>query len=770
MTIWIDPEPVDVPDGVLHAAGSQMLVAQTLVRRGIRTAEAARAFLDPAAYTPASPLDLPDLDLAVERIRRAIDRGETVAVWGDFDADGQTATALLLEALRAAGAEAIFHVPGRSEGHGVHHPGVQHLVQRGARLIVTVDTGVTAHRALAYAVELGADTIVTDHHVPGEALPDAALAVINPHRLPADHALAHLTGVGVAHALASVLAPAAARAALDLVALGTVADVGLLQADNRYLVQRGLQALRDTARPGLLALYQAAGLAPGGLAEDHVGFVLGPRLNALGRLADASAGVELLTTGDELRARILATEMEGLNARRQWLTKQVADAALAQIQRNPALLHDYHVLLLSHPAWPPGILGIVAGRLAERFGKPAVLVATPAGQIARGSGRSVAGVDLVAGLQACAGLLEEFGGHPGAAGLSVEAERLATLRGALSRALAPQVAAAPERALQIDATVDIPDLTLDLVAATARLAPFGRGNPALTLAVRDVRVLSDVPIGRTEEHRRVTIEDAHDHALTVFWWQGAGWLVPRGRFDLAVTVRTSDYRGLPELQVEWVDAWTAEAGASAAAVEIPAGPAFQVHDYRVHPQPLAMLRALAPGQDGSERVLVWAEGNVPEGIVTHTRRELVPAARLALWTLPPGPRELAAALEQVAPEQVFLFAADAGLDEAGAFLARLGGMVRYVLRAKDGVLDPEAAAAHLGHRVATVEAGIAWLAAGGQVGVIGCEESICHLAHGTGSPVPTAVDEARRRLEALLAETAAYRAYLRTAPAASLAR
>ena len=766
MTVWIDPEPVDVPDGVLQAAGGQLLVAQTLVRRGIRTAEAARAFLDPAAYTPASPLDLPDLDRAVERIRAAIDRGETVGVWGDFDADGQTATALLLETLRAAGGEAIFHVPGRDEGHGVHRAGVQHMVQRGARLIVTVDTGVTAHRALAYAVELGADTIVTDHHVPGRELPAAALAVVNPHRLVPGHPLAHLTGVGVAYALAAALAPGAAEAALDLVALGTVADVGMLLDDNRYLVQRGLQALRETRRPGLLALYQAAGLAAGGIAEDHVGFVLGPRLNALGRLADASAGIELLTTADELRARILATELEGLNARRQLLTKQVTDAALAQLRRDPSLLRDHHAVMLAHPAWPAGVLGIVAGRLAERFDKPAVLVATPAGRIARGSGRSVPGVDLVAGLQACAGLREGFGGHPGAAGFSIEAERLPTLRGALSRALAAQVAAAPERTLQIDAYVDIPEITLDLVAGTSRLAPFGRGNPPLTLAVRDVRVLSDVPIGRTEEHRRVTIEDAQDRTLTVFWWQGADWPVPRDRFDLAVTVRSSDYRGLPELQVEWIEA----RGKVAAAIEMEPGPAFQVHDYRAHPQPGSMLRALAVGEEGSGRVLVWAEGSTPEGVVTHTRRELVPSGRLALWTLPPGPRELAAALAQVEPEEVLLFGVDAGLEEAGDFLARLGGMVRYTLRARDGLLDVEAAAAHLGHRVATVEAGIDWLAAEGQVRVIERQDGTWRLGRGAGQAMPTAAGEARRRLDALLAETAAYRAYLRGAPAASLAR
>jgi single-stranded-DNA-specific exonuclease len=707
---------------------------------------------------------LPDMDRAITRLRQAIQDRERIAVWGDFDADGQTSTALLLESLGALGGDVIFHVPGRNEGHGVHQRGLEQLVAQGARLIVTCDTGVTAVAAVAHANRLGAEVIVTDHHVLGERLPPA-VAAINPHRLPGGHPLRPLVGVGVAYQLARALNPTVADRALDLVALGTVADVGELTGDNRYLVQRGLQALRDTGRPGLLAVYQAADLRPEGLSEEHIGFVLGPRLNALGRLDDAAKGVELLTTDDTIRARTLATEVEGLNARRQWLTKQVTDAALAQVEREPSLLSDYHALVLSHPTWPGGVVGIVAGRLAERFGKPVVLISAPPGQIARASGRSIPGVDLIAAIADCAALLEGYGGHPAAAGFGIEPERIAELRGALSRAVAARVETIPEPMLAIDAYVELPDLTLDLVAETNRLAPFGRGNPPLILAVRDLRVLSEATIGRTAEHRRLTVEDDEDRTQTVFWWQGADWPLPEGRFDLALTVRASDYQGLAEIQVEWIDARKREPQA----VEVRPRRAVEVRDYRiVSVSQRDLAEAVLQGLLAEGDVQVWAEGSAPAGIEARHRRQLAPGRRLVVWTLPPGPRELQAALDTAAPEEIIWFAHDPGLDTAGTFLKRLAGLVKHALQAKGGLIDLELAAAALAHRTATVQAGLEWLAAQGQIAIAGREDDHWHLAPGTARPDSQAAQTARTRLDALLAETAAYRSYLRTAPSTTL--
>jgi single-stranded-DNA-specific exonuclease len=759
MTRWRNAPAVQVPAALRDAVGGHPLIAETLIRRGVETVAAARAFFEPSRYEPAPADDLPDLTRAVERLRQAIATGEPLAVWGDFDADGQTSTALLLETLWGLGAKAMFRVPTRHEGHGLHRLGLQHLVEAGARLILTCDTGVTAHAEAAYLAQRGADLIITDHHVPTEHLPPA-VAVVNPHRLAAGHPLAALTGVGVAYQLARGLDPDLAERALDLTALGTVADVGTLVDDNRYLVQRGLEALRATRRPGLRALYDTAGLRPDGLTEEHLAFVLGPRLNALGRLADASDGVDLLTTGDELRARTLATELEGLNARRQFLTRQVTDAALAQVESQPALLREQQALVLSHPTWPGGVLGIVAGRLAERFGKPTVLITAPENELARGSGRSVPGVDLIAALRACAPLLQRFGGHAAAAGFSIDAERIPELRAALSRAITEQVETIPEQELVVDDYVELPVLSLELVADINRLAPFGRGNPPLTLAVRDLKVVGEAPIGRMEEHRRVTVEDAQERRQTVFWWQGADRALPEGPFDLALSPRASDYRGMPELQLEWIDA---REHAPAPTV-VRRAPAIDVRDYRQEPEPRSLLRGLAADAD----VEIWAEGTAPEGVESRTRSELGPSPRLVLWTLPPGRREYRVAIDRVQPRELIVFGRDAGLDGAVPFLEGLAGLVAFALNRREGWLDLAAVAARLGHRPLTVEAGLAWLEAGGQLRALERGDDAWRLARGAGQAEPEAVDEARLRLDALLAETAAYRNYLRTAPVEAL--
>lgn len=759
MANWLDPQPIDIASSLRDAVGGHPLVAETMARRGVLTSEEARAFLHPAAYSPASPADLPDLAEAVEHLRRAIRRRQRIAIWGDFDADGQTATALLVDTLSALSADVEFYIPSRHEGHGLHVPSLERLIADSVRLILTCDTGVTAHAAVARARELGAEVIITDHHTPGETLP-LALATINPHRLRERHPLRPLAGVGVAYQLASGLDPELGERALDLVALGTVADVATLAGDNRYLVQRGLDALRHTQRAGLKAVYQAASLSPEGLTEEHIGFVLGPRLNALGRLADASRGVELLTTDDRLQARTWATEIEGLNARRKWLTKQVTDAALAQIEKDPTLLADYQALVLSHPTWPGGVIGIVAGRLAERFGKPVALITTPNDDLARGSARSSPGVNLIAALTDCASLFAGFGGHSGAAGFSMRPDLIPRLRSALSRAVSAQTGAVLVPALEIDAYVELTDLTLDLVAEIDRLAPFGPGNPPLVFAVRDLRVVSHAIIGRGGEHSRIAVEDDQERRQTVFWWQGADRPLPQGRFDLAFTLRASDYRGVEEVQIEWLDARQREP--SVAAVQ--QASTLAVVDYRTVQNPEANLRSLFE----KESVQIWAEAHELLGLETRNRLDLVPSAKLAVWTLPPGFRELKEALERVQPTEVLYFSHDPGLDNSEVLLQRLAGMAKYALQARGGEMALQAVAAATAQRVAAIQAGLEWLEATGQIRIVEKPPERWQISSGPRRVDPLAAEDCMVKLGALLAETAAYRAYLRQAPISAL--
>ena len=778
MKEWLDPQPIEVTEELQTAIGGHPLVAQTLARRGFTEVEPARAFLDPDCYRPAPPTDLPDVTRAAERLEKAIQQGETICVWGDFDADGQTATTILVSTLRDLAvrqdspqrAVVQYHIPHRRrESHGVNLPVLKRLIAEGVRLVLTCDTGVTGHEPITYAQAQGVDVIITDHHDLPPSLPDAH-AVVNPKMLPDAHPLRELPGVGVAYKLAQALYDRAGRPEdaaqyLDLVALGIVTDVAVQTRDTRYLLQRGLEALRRTERLGLQVMMESAELNPDWLTEEHIGFVLGPRLNSLGRLADANVAVEFLTTDDLARTRILATEMEGLNARRRLLCDQVAQAAEAQIERDPSLL-EYGALVLSHPSWPPGVVGIVASRLAKRYGQPAILIAIPPGELGRGSARSIPGCNISAAIAAHGEMLDRFGGHPMAAGLTIDPERIPEFRRALSRTVLEMLGQVEEKAtLQIDGILPLADLSLDLVEELDRLAPFGPGNPPLTLVSRGLSLTGHATVGRSGEHLQLIVEDEGGTAQKVIWWQGAGSPLPQGRFDLAYVVRARDYRGQRDVQVEWVDARPIEA----VAVPLhPEPPAVEVVDHRQEPNPRRLLEHLQAQED----VQVWSEAGARAEVAGQDRYELSPSKGLVVWTTPPGPGELQAVLEKVAPETVYLFGIDPGMDHLKKFLERLAGLTKHALSSKQGWVNISTLATATAQREPTVRAGLAWLVARGDLAVLGEESDVgarlvhTHLvrAHEVrlAAGNQTASDDLSRvtaQLRALLEETAAYRAH-----------
>jgi len=755
---WLEPQPVDVPAELQAAVGGHALVAQALVSRGLLTPQAALAFLDPEHYEPSPPLELPDMGLAVERLQAAMARGERILVWGDFDVDGLTATALLVEALRELGGLVEWYIPDRrTESHGVHWRSLQPFLGRGVRVLLTCDTGISAHEPIALARHMGLDVLITDHHALPPTLPKAQ-AIINPNRLPQDHPLHDLSGVGVAFKLAQALG--VTERGLDLVALGLVADVVPQRGDVRYLLQRGLQALRCGARVGLQALLEVAEISPATLDEDHISYALAPRLNALGRLAKASTGVELFLTQDLVRARTIAAEMEALNVRRRFLSRQVTAAAQGQVERDRSLLSS-PVLVLAHPNWPGGVLGIGASRLVERYYRPVVLIATPPGEAARGSARSVPGVDIRAALAAHHDLLGSYGGHPMAAGFSIAAERIPELRSALTQTVAKLVGEVPpEPELAVEAYFSLPELTLDLLDEISRLSPFGAGNPPLYLATRRVRVTEKRTIGRTGEHRRLELQDEEGNTQQALWWHSADLPVPEGVFDLAYVLRASDFRGERRLQLQWVDARLVERPV----VEVEAPLAVpNVADYRAALDPLAALQALWE----ESAMQLWAEAAAVTGFAARGRDELQPGSALVVWTIPPGPRVLEQALDRVKPEQVYLFAIDPELDAMDAFLRRLTGLVKHALSAYDGRLEWEALAAAVAHRVCTVQAGVRWLMARGLASPLE-ERDDAIIVEGGGVRDEGAERITRREVEELLRETAAYRAHFCQADAKRL--
>ncbi len=752
---WIEPQPVTVPDALQEAVGGHPIVARTLARRGVRTVAEARAFLDPDAYTPAPPAALPGLERAVERIIAALRDGERLAVWGDFDVDGQTATTLLVDALRDLsrdlGGDVVYHIPVRAEeSHGVTIPHLEQLLDEGPTLLLTCDTGVRAHAAVDYANARGVDVVITDHHeLPAGSLP-AALAVINPHRLPADHPLGTLPGVAVAYKLAQALYARVGRPAdvtrhLDLVALGIVADVATQTGDARYLLQRGMAALRETQRLGLKELARVARISLAQLNTEHIGFGLGPRLNAIGRLGDANLIVDFLTTTDLAQARIIASRLEQLNQQRRRLCDQVEAEA--------PLLLEHAALVVAGRDWHPGVIGIVASRLVERYHRPTVLLSVDEEtQRARGSARSVEGVNIIEAITTQADLLEGFGGHAMAAGMALPFDRVPAFRRGLSEAVRAQVGEAPPPpTLQLADYLPLEALTLELVDELERLAPFGEGNPLPVLATRDVRVRHHRTLGRDKKHLKVMVGDADETVRPVLWWRAQAEELPEGVFDLAYTVRANVFRGERGLQITWIDARRAPEPEIEEVERPPARVRPTVRDYRREPSPRTLLIPLQEQAD----LVIWSEGGDGPGV---PRDRLAAAERLVVWTRPPSPAVLAEAVAQVGPREIIAFAEDPGLDELRPFMERLMGAVKYALRHNGGEVPLVRLAGALAHCERTVRQGIAWLAARGHVEVLHEEEGTLWLARGDGKPTSD-LDEVTATLRALLREAAAYRRY-----------
>ncbi len=747
---WTEAQPVTVPERLQHYVEGHPLVGQILVRRGFRSIEEARPFLEADAYTPTPASALQGIDQAVDRIRTAIADEEPICVWGDFDVDGQTATTILVSTLRDLGAEVWYHIPVRNiESHGIQVPWLEEELDRGARLILSCDTGIDAHEAVTYAKTRDVDVIITDHHELPETLPDADV-IINPHLGPPDHPLATLPGAGVAFKLAEALyarlrTPERTANLLDLVALGIVADVARLQGDARYLLQRGLDALRRTSRLGLQTLMKLADIEPDLLDETDIGFGIAPRLNAVGRLADAGIVVEFLTTDDLTQARILASQLESLNKRRRMLCDQHFEEAKQYIHDDPAML-DGAALVLSDPDWHPGVIGIVANRIAELYQRPTVMISAPSGEVARGSARSLPGCHITEAIATQAELLEGFGGHAMAAGLAIKPERISSFARGLSRAVRDQLAESEvEAAIEIDGEIPLEALSLGLVSDFERLAPFGPGNPQPILMVKDVKVTSTRKLGRNGAHLRLQIENQGGCAIPVFWWSWRGAKVPDGVFDLAYRIRRNVFNGKVELQVEWVDGRVpvrAKSVAAPRAIDVEVVERAWVAD------------RLDPGGE----VEVWREGPRRDGPAGGDRYSLEPAKTLVIWTLPSSVDELTRVLKRVKPTTVWIVGENPGTDDPQQFLQRLGGLVKYVLSKREGEVQIEALASAMAHREVTIRLALNWLEAKGDVKWEEVWDGIRLSA--ASRPDAERQRECLTQLKTLLEETRRYRTYL----------
>jgi len=783
----------DSPPDLLPLVGGEALVAQLLVQRGMDTVEKARRFLDPAAYTPAPPTSLYGMARAGELLAEALTSRRRILVWGDFDVDGQTSTALLVSALRAVSEPDLiqYHVPNRfEEGHGIVPDKLRAMLSDPSfrpDILLTCDTGIAEDPAIGYAKDAGLVVVITDHHDPapelvslaqnGIAIWDAAPpdvpagsvrradAIVNPKFQAHDDPLRTLPGVGVAYKLVQHVYALLGRTGLeeqflDLVALGIVADVADQVHDARYLLQLGLERLRTTRRIGLLALMHIAGLRPETVDAESIGFQLGPRMNALGRLEDATVAVELLTTQDPIRAGQLAAKMERLNQQRRLLTSQITSAALDMVERRPELL-DYNALVLAHPSWHAGIVGIVASRLVEQFGKPAVLLLTPEGSPARGSARSTPSVDIGASIAACRDLLIGYGGHPGAAGVTLPRENVDRFRHELHRQVALHTSAEAPPGIVIDAELPLAQITMPLVEQLRRLAPFGRGNPAPVFLSTGLNVTEDRRIGRDANHRRLTVAQG-ETSLPVIWFNGADAALAAPPIDLVHSVGVNEYNGVRTLQLSYIDSRPTRADAGAAPVR--RAILVSMHDLRQEPVTAASL----PPPD----VAVWyAEGISAEksGAVYSPRTAALSAQRhspLIVWSIPPSPDLLRWLVDTVEPTAIYLCGNQTADDGMAQTVRHVAGMCKHAL-ANDKLLNVERMAARLGATEAVIRRSLLWLEARGLIVVAewgqadGLRvEAGANQSGGDGArPTTGTTDLIEAELEQDLAEVRAYRRY-----------
>ena len=536
---------------IAKKAGLGPEVARLLFERGIQDQESLKKFLEPSLEDLYDPYLLHDMGKAVERIRRAIEDGEFILIYGDYDADGMTSASIIKESLEQLGAECRVYLPNRfTDGYGPNASVYKYFIeQEGISLIVTVDNGVAGHEAIELAQSMGVDVIVTDHHSMPATLPDA-YAIIHPEHPDANYPFKHLAGCGVAFKLACALLEEVQVELLDLVAIGTIADMVSLTDENRILVQYGLEMLGHTQRIGLQEMLTMAGISANEVTDETVGFQIAPRLNALGRLDDPNPAIDLLTGFDEEEAHEIALMIHQKNEERKEIVQSIYEEAKTMV--NP----EKKVQVLAKEGWNPGVLGIVAGRLLEELGQTVIVLNIEDGR-AKGSARSVEAVDIFEALDPHRDLFIAFGGHAGAAGMTLEVENLEALSQALENyILETGIDLSGKKIINLDEELDLETLNLEMLKNFERLAPFGMDNQKPIFYIRDFHVESARTMGAGNAHLKLKISKGEASFEVVAFGQGR-WVTEFAQtknLELAVKLSVNQWNGQTALQLMMVDA------------------------------------------------------------------------------------------------------------------------------------------------------------------------------------------------------------------------
>lgn len=543
------------------------ITAALLISRGYTDAESAHKFLHPSFDQIHEPNLLRDLKKASERIFQAIERKEKILVWGDYDVDGTTGTVVLRKALEILGAETGFHVPHRfTEGYGLNIPALEKAKEKGFSLVISVDCGSTAFEPIAWAQENGLDVIVTDHHLTkDQGLPNA-FAVVNPNQPECEYPDKNLAGVGVAFKLAHALLREKGRESLvkgflKVVAIGTIADIMQLTGENRAIVALGLQDLPQAKNYGLRALMEVASCTSEMTAYD-IGFRIAPRINAAGRMEAARAVVELFETNDLEKARELADHLDRRNRERQEVQKRITELAVQEFVEGGGSKTSPNFAVVAGEGWHRGVIGLAASKIVEKLHRPAIVISLENG-VGHGSARSIKPYHLLNGLDSCADLFDQYGGHAQAAGMKIKAENVDLLRRKLNEHCASALTAddlIPE--IKVDAMVTTKSLNLALIEQLKQLEPFGAGNPKPTFVTKDL-MLTGEPLIMKERHLKLRLADSERRQFEAVWWNGVEnmnglQLRPNTRLDLAYTPEGNTWNGKTRLQLVIQDLREAE--------------------------------------------------------------------------------------------------------------------------------------------------------------------------------------------------------------------
>ncbi len=535
-------------------------VAALLLARGCTDEESARSFLKPSYEQLHDPYLMLGMSEAVPRLLKAIYDSEPILVYGDYDVDGTTGTAVLLRALNLLGAKTGYHVPHRfTEGYGIQQAALERAVSEGYKLAISVDCGIRAHEPLYWARDNGLDVIVTDHHLPDESegVPPC-YAVLNPNQRGCNYPDKNLAGVGVAFKLVDALFKERGResqvpAFLKIVAIGTVADVAKLTGENRTIVALGLKDLPKATNPGLRALMQVAGCDGASMTAYDIGFRLGPRINAAGRMDAARAVVELFSTRDFAEASRLAQHLDTRNRERKEVQQQIVQLAINELETGETEARDSYVAIIAGEGWHRGVIGIAASKIAERINRPCVVFSID-GDIAHGSGRSIEPYHLLNGLTSCADLFQKYGGHSHAAGITIRPDQIPAFRRRLNEHAASCLTVEDlQPCVHIDAELPTQEITFELIRELSELEPYGAGNPRPVFWARNLCILSE-PRLIGERHLKVNVAGPNGRPLETVWWNGAEQLAHvKSGAEMAYTIETSSWTGETFLQLSIQD-------------------------------------------------------------------------------------------------------------------------------------------------------------------------------------------------------------------------